>query len=245
MKKVLLTICCVLLSASFALADWNEGEPCKMHYPQLPDPNGIDVNFMDPKVLADDFLCTQSGPITDVHFWFSSKQDEDFQIDQIHVSIHSDDRSGPFSKPGNLLWEYDFLPFQFSVRWYGEGQQGWYDPNEQIYTPNDHVNIWQCNIVNIPEPFYQQQGTIYWLDLSLKATNLSEPGAPAHLGWKTSKSEHFEDDAVWGDYPCPDWQELKHPETGESLDLAFVITPEPTTIGLLLFGLAGLIRRRS
>src|SRR5512137_3002215 len=63
----------VMLVAVSARADWNVGDPYKMHYPQLPDlsPNGLDVKATAPKILADDFLCTQTGPITDVHIWGS------------------------------------------------------------------------------------------------------------------------------------------------------------------------------
>ena len=30
----------VLTTATAARADWNTGDPYKMHYPQTPDPNG-------------------------------------------------------------------------------------------------------------------------------------------------------------------------------------------------------------
>jgi len=256
MKKVILTTCCVLLAANFALADWNEGDPFKMHFPQLPDPLGWDVNFMDPKVLADDWACTESGPVSDIHFWFSSRQDLQFQIQNIHASIHKDIPAGadpdiPYSRPGQLLWQRDFSPLEFRVREYGTGFQGWYDPNTGEYEPDDHLIIHQVNIVNIRDPFPQEADNIYWLDLSVKATG---PGGtePVQLGWKTSL-EHFMDDAVWADMPWadmpaggiePDWQPLMDPITGETLDLAFVITPEPGTILLLLGGLGGLLFRR-
>ena len=67
-------------------------------------------------------------------------------------------------------------------------------------------------------------------------------------GWKTSGSPQFMDDAVWGDDfagGVTEWNELVDPQTGQSLDLAFVITPEPTSMALLgLGGLAVLRRRR-
>lgn len=43
----------------------------------------------------------------------------------------------------------------------------------------------------------------------------------------------------------PDWRPLIDPINGESLDLAFVITPEPATIGLLAVGAGmALLRKR-
>ncbi len=237
----------LMFSASPALADWDPGDYHKMHYPQLPDPNGWDVNFTYPKVLADDWLCTGTGPVEDIHFWFSTYGDQPSfpVITGIHASIHADipdpDGTGPlYSMPGPLLWSWDFLPGEFTIRSYGAGPQGWYDPNIPYYVPDDHFGIWQANIEKIREPFIQQEGTIYWLDLSVMGEGM--------YGWKTSL-QHFNDDAVWGDFPAtggpvPEWMELRDPMTpppGMSLDLAFVITPEPGTTAMLLgCGLVGM-----
>ena len=75
-------VACLVITAP-VLADWEPNDPVaptnhKMHYPQMPDPCGWDVKAGPPvlntapvqslKVLADDFLCTGSGPITDIHF---------------------------------------------------------------------------------------------------------------------------------------------------------------------------------
>lgn len=226
----------VLGLVSGATADWDPGDPHKMHFPQLPDPFGWDVNFTTPKVLADDWMCTGSGPVSDVHLWYSYREDFVVPIGLVHLSIHSDDRTGSFSKPGELLWESEFQPGQFTTRFYGEGDQGWYDPNTGQWIEHDHTMYFQMNIEEIMEPFIQEEGTIYWLDVSVM---LDDPAA--QIGWKTSR-DHFEDDAVWGDFPNPDWQELIDPITGESLDMAFVITPAPAT--LALFGLAGLAAGR-
>jgi hypothetical protein len=65
----------VILVAAPATADWDPGDPYKMHYPQLPDPEGWDVNFSPPLVPAGDWLCTRTGPVSDIHFWFSSQLD--------------------------------------------------------------------------------------------------------------------------------------------------------------------------
>ncbi|MDD5063788.1 MAG: PEP-CTERM sorting domain-containing protein [Phycisphaerae bacterium] len=243
MKKLILTSLCVLFFAGTALADWNPGDSYKMHYPQLPDPTGWDVQANDPE-LADDWLCTGTGPVSDIHIWYSVFGDEYSAILQGGVvRIYSDspdpDDDGPlFSHPDKKLWEWVFSidDPRVSSRLYGTGDQGWYNPrNEEVYA-NNHDNIYQLNIVDIPDPFEQKEGEVYWLALQLNATFA--------MGWKTSL-DHWNDDAVWsnGTIGGP-WNELCDPYTGQSLDMAFVITPEPATVALLGLGALSLIRKK-
>ncbi len=249
LMTVVTTALCVALLSSAALADWDPGDDHKMHFPQLPDPLGWDVAFNDPLVLADDWRCGETGTVDDIHFWFSSHQDlftDPAQLVNVHASIHEDDRTGPFSKPGALLWERDFTTTEVVVRQYETGNQGWYNPEAGVFIPPpDHLVTWQANITNITDPFEQKEGTIYWLDLSVQTAT-----PDVELGWKTTQTQ-FEDDAVWG-VPGTGWSELFDPiiTPPRSLDLAFVITgssttiPEPGSAALLLLGAAGLVRRR-
>jgi hypothetical protein len=236
--------------------------PHKMHYPQLPDPNGWDVFACyipptDPnpegirKVLADDFLCTASGPITNITFWGSWFNDEfpeqdPFQgINNIHLSIHKDipdpDGEGPeYSKPDlPTLWEWDInpinLPNGWNVRITAEepSVQGWYNPNTGEFFPDNHMQYFRYDItVPQDEAFVQTSNTIYWLDVSVETTL-------GLWGWKTT-TNHWNDDAVWADMPVVDtnqWKELYEPPLFEqSLDLAFIIDgpadePEPYDFG--------------
>jgi hypothetical protein len=221
---------------AMALADWDIGDPHKMHYPQLPDPNGWDVSSTYYIGVADDWRCSQTGPVSDIHAWFSWKDDVEAMPEFVHAQIWSDDRSGPFSKPGEILWHKDFLPTDpnLSVRYWGAGDQGWYNPAMQEILLHNHENIYQLNLLIDPaEAFVQQKDTIYWLEMSVKFPL----GTTAQLGWKTSLSPHFEDDAVWREIVVggvPVWHEIYDPISGKSLDMAFVITPEPGTIVMLL-----------
>ena len=94
------------------------------------------------------------------------------------------------------------------------GEQGFYDLDEGWWWTPDHFYYYQYNITDIPDPFLQREGTIYWLELCLDAY-------PFYWGWKTS-ADHFMDGAV-----AYGTDELHDPETGELIDFAFVITGEP------------------
>ncbi len=256
-----ITICLVatmiLAIGSMANADWNPGEPYKMHYPQLPDPLGWDVAFDDfaytygQKPLADDWLCTGTGPVTDIHLWVSWQGDMVGYITALNVAIYSDipkeDPEDPhsFSKPGRQLWQRLLYPDMIK---YGEGDQGWLDPfRTSVVTPHDHKDIYQLNITDIASPFEQIEGNIYWLVINGWWTK-GDTEPFMWPGWKTSE-DHWNDDAVYATYYIGGedpwlWQELTDPITGYSLDLAFVITPEPATICLLGLGALSLIRRK-
>src|SRR5690349_15089568 len=83
---LLLTILATRATTSrTALADWNPADPADLvraKWIQLPDLNPTGLDVLDTlqangaaapqwKILADDFLCTQSGPIRDIHIWGS------------------------------------------------------------------------------------------------------------------------------------------------------------------------------
>lgn len=266
--KRLITIClCVLFVAGTALADWDAGDPYKMHWPQLPDPYGWDVKattilnpdydpedpesepYLQHKVLADDWQCPESGPVKDIHFWGSWKEDEEVPIIDIHLSIHADVPAGSdpdpdiwWSHPGEELWSLDTTAFTVAGPFNGE--QGWYNPNTEEWNYPDHYNYYQYNIVDIEDPFWQEEGKIYWLDIQVTVPYMAD-GGQAEWGWKTSL-DHWGDDAVYSDSGEGPWYPLYDPtyEYPNTLDLAFVITPEPATIALLGLGSLALIHRK-
>ncbi len=78
---------------------------------------------------------------------------------------------------------------------------------------------------------------VYWLDVDAVMLDPS-PDVKVEFGWKTSQ-QHWNDDATFQiDNPNDDWRELiypqGHPRYPDSIDMAFVITPERTTVMMLL-----------
>ena len=84
-------------------------------------------------VLADDFLCTATGPVGEIHIWASFADDElpkegpeSLTLTlSIHADIPAEERS--WSQPGALLWTQTFAPGQYSVREVHDGcpEPGW------------------------------------------------------------------------------------------------------------------------
>ena len=255
---LIMILSCLLISsllAPLALADWKEGDPYKMHFPQLPDEDGWDVNATFPNVLADDWQCTETGLIKDIHFWGSWKDGVVGDIAVFHLSIHNNIPAGfmNYSTPGDVLWEYEVPINQVEVIGpiHSTQLEGWYDPS--VIPPDasarDHSEYFQYNIL-LPENlwFWQQASEIYWLDISARVLPDTTGGQPL-WGWKTADisrypdpRSHFMDDAVIDRLDSPQgWVELTEPFTDESLDLAFVVTPELPTVALLSVGVLGVL----
>jgi hypothetical protein len=180
------------------------------------------------------------------------------------IAIYSDipdpDGEGPgYSRPGEELWwtyaeNYSTAPTHFTVDYYATAVEDWYDPVTGEYSQADHSGVWQYNFyvdTTVQDPFIQQGSAAdpvtYWLvvDAFVWGVGADEEIDP-ELGWKTSL-EQWNDDAVFW-MPAGSWHELKYPVghdyEGASMDLAFVITPEPATIVLLGLGGLALIRKR-
>jgi hypothetical protein len=228
--------------AAPALADWYPGDGHKMHYPQMPDPFGWDVEFnsftgtpwQNSAILADDWTCSETGPVSDLHFWMSWWADDVGIIENVEVRIFDDANSKPGAAP---VWTATIGNFSV-VDPYGTGDQGFYVPPGFTWYPSNHQTFQQINIVDIDNPFIQEAGTTYWLGLYVTWTD--GPQGPA--GWKTTLDPYNAGGMYW-DYIAVDWFPLTDP-VGMPLDLAFVITPEAGSLPLLLLGLLGARRRR-
>lgn len=211
---------------------------------QRPDlaTTGIDVNDTYPYILADDFLCTETGLVTEIWVWASWMNDwipfgQDPGAVDFTLSLHGDIPAGPtlYSMPADPLWIYHVPTGGFTVEvWQGGIEEGWMTPPDSYFFPGDTV----CWVYRFRIPYslaFEQLGTtsepiVYWLDVQ------AQPHDPdARFGWKSSW-QHWNDDAVWGLGSEPHfgpWYELvyppNHPYAGESMDLAFLIQSDVDT----------------
>jgi len=200
----------------------------KMHYPQLPDEDGWDVyataGLTQPQYpqvcLADDWLCTEAGPVSDIHFWGSWLNDTVGTITSFIIAIYTDipaeQNPDGYSKPGECLWERTFYPGEWTeVRIDSPYLQGWYDPSAGYYIENDHNTYYQYNIVDITEPIIQEKGTIYWLSIS---ASVKEMAALQPLwGWKSTE-DHWNDDACWSYWGDLYWIDIYEPSPPKTND---------------------------
>jgi hypothetical protein len=171
----------------------------------------------------------------------------------IYLHIYDDVPAGvdlSYSHPDNVVKWYawaDQFPeennFEYTFEQEPPSEQDFLIPDTPIHDIylDDHWNYWKITCRSFEEPFIQEQDTIYWLSVTVW------PDDPMTQtpGWKTSQ-DHWNDKAVWFDeIPAGGrWRELTDPVTGQPLDMAFVIAPEPATLSLVGISVLCLLRRR-
>ncbi|MHC4642123.1 MAG: DUF7901 domain-containing protein, partial [Planctomycetota bacterium] len=220
--------------------------PVGLKWKQPPDEteNGIDIRCDRSdgiqRVLADDFKCTTTGPITKIVFWGSWKNDVKGKISNIHLSIHEDlPDANDFSMPGTILWTRDVGPADFNemVHYQGEPEWCWDPASAQPPIQWCDAVIWKYVIPIDSSVAFIQQGDpcnpiIYWLDIHVM---LEPDDRNPEFGWKTTPPEYqWNDDAVFSptDGFFFSWYELiypsEHPYAPASIDLSFaIVTEEP------------------
>jgi hypothetical protein len=260
--RFLISVAILGLLAAPAVADWDPGDPYKMHYPQTPQAVGgwlIDCNSYQPifaPLAADDWQCTSTGPVSDLHFWGgwdesrpTGPPDGNYSfVVKIHSDIPAPGQFG-YSMPGDVLWERQFFPGEYTNRVWEDytshpDDLGYHmQLGGPLWRMHQQAPLYQYNITDIVDPFIQEEGTIYWLEIQLIADSVYE------WGWMTSDVP-WNDNAVevkfhsggWNWYELFEYDDpVNYPD---GLDLAFVITPEPTSLLLLLAGSLAVLRRR-
>jgi hypothetical protein len=209
---------------------------------------GIDVNATSNNaanrfLLADDFQCTTTGPITNITVWGSWRNDL-VPLDPANVvftlSFHTNLPPGmppnpsTWSMPGNIMWKMAFQPGQFTCSVEQAGlEEWWMDPPSYGLQGGDHI-CYRYDFA-IPTGAFNQQGTVavpatYWLDVQAQPKG----NTGAQFGWKTSAT-HWMDAACWvaaGEpYNGTGWQMLTNPPGHgwykNKIDLAFRLNNAP------------------
>jgi hypothetical protein len=210
--------------------DTNDG----VKYVQQPNLQGLDVLNSGPWMLADDFICTQSGPISDIHIWGSWLSDSvETNSITFTLGIYDDVPVGgnnTNSHPGNLLWQQTFPPGQYAEELFGTGTETFLDPGPPAIIGTDTEAWYYCFYPTNP---FVQTGTnsapkIYWL-----AVYASLPPGNYNFGWKTTDTVQ-NDTSVHASWPGfmptnnPGWIPTGYrPATGGPLiplDLSFKLT---------------------
>lgn len=175
---------------------WTTADGHIMHYPQYPVHPGWDVNATVPAIVCDDWRAAVSTHVRDIHFWGSWFNGVEGTIRSFDIAIHADIPAGPtlpYSRPGTQLWRRTVDNF-CALPLPQPGFEGWYDPALPFVNPANHTRIYQYDIeLDSVDWFLQSAGTIYWICIS---ANLVDP-IMTRWGWHSS-SNHFLDDAVWG-----------------------------------------------
>jgi len=204
----------------------------KMHYPQLPNvQEGIgfgvraSVNAIGaPCYLADDWQCTESGAVTNLHFWGSWLDGAAVQIDTFEVAIA--EKSG-WGGIGAILWHRFFPISEVTVTGPlpSAGTLGWYAPPTVFSALHHNGGYWEYEIDDIADPFEQTEGEEYWLIIS--AHLILNPNWTVAWGWQNTEVEHFGSPAMFSPQLDGGWELIPAPPGfGEPVNLAFVITGE-------------------
>lgn len=212
----------------------------------VPKINGWDeVSIYRPPqwpMMADDWLCTDERPITDLHWWGSFIGWTQPLLPPVlpkafHIGIWTDVPAGadkPYSHPGVMVWEHvcdnwvwNFAGYDVDPR---IDQAGW-QKNEACFQFNQ--------LLSQDDWFYQKPdpegvGRVYWISISAIYDPQDWPLIRHPWGWKT-RPHHFNDDAIriratadgiWPPKLGSAWgvgDPVEYP-AGVSWDLAFELT---------------------
>ncbi|MCP4706832.1 MAG: hypothetical protein GY865_19715, partial [candidate division Zixibacteria bacterium] len=203
----------------------------KMHWPQLPDEDGWDVHVDMPMFLADDWTCSETGPITDIHWWGSWLDEQEGVINEFIINIWADVPADPldpmsYSHPGVHLHSINAPAGSFAITPLMPEEptmfEDWYDPSAPLVIVDDHQEYFRYDLILDEIDFFDQvEGTVYWLSIECL---VEDDGLGKQWGWKNTQDHHL-DDAVY--YDGQDgWVEIY--EYADTLKNWFEIQIDPT-----------------
>ncbi|MEA3325439.1 MAG: GEVED domain-containing protein, partial [Euryarchaeota archaeon] len=236
-KNILLSVVVVTMLALSAGLAWASEETLTdasgsvVKWRQPPDMKyGVNIQSTEREpIVADDWICKDPRPVTDVHFWGSyigweikneKPQSRQPGVEIFNIRIYEDvpanvDPDIPYSHPGELLYAVKVSEFEES-----------YVASIKQIDGYEHKYYYS---LDLPEPFEQKEGTIYWI--SIAAVMPEEYKHP--WGWETSR-DHWNDNACQHWYRNDYWEELTpekmpawYQEHYRTVDMAFELTVKP------------------
>jgi hypothetical protein len=267
MKHVLSLVLLGVLAVApvSAFADWDHEVKYNQLEPYAYGLLDVQLSFSSSagvRIVADDFLCSETGYITDIEFWGFCPEIEN--LDQFSITFWSDAVS-----PTSGRHHPDELMQDIIVDAADASGIGWktIDAGE-IVSMGERTSLFK---INLPKGdwFTQQQGDTYWIGIQA----LLFGGSRFSWCCRAFDTGTIPEDAVEGAsmYPDPgDWLHLAWADTQlglgvedevsltelgytllQSADMSFKLTgtliPEPATCALVVIGatvLAALRRRR-
>jgi hypothetical protein len=153
-----------------------------------------ELSVYSKQIVADDWLCTDTRPVTDIHWWGSYQQwNEDKAPENspsaFHIGIWKDVPAGvdkEWSHPGEMIWEWIAGRSELNERVVGSDFHPDYMEKPDSCFRYDFI---------IPEEkwFYQEgDSSIYWISISALYQDMP---SLHRWGWKT-RPHYFNDDAV-------------------------------------------------
>ena len=164
-------------------------------------------------VLADDFLCTNAGPITDIYLWGSWLSNNIGTVTNFWIGIYNDipaTAANPTVIPARTCSGRRHSPLDNTEKLRGQREKRVFliPPITPILGPDNQAWFYCFHAIN---PFVQQGTTAsptnYWL-----AVRALLPPDGTLYGWKTSLVP-YNDAAVWGTVGAtglPEWRLAAH-----------------------------------
>ena len=214
--------------------------------------------------VADDFLCNDPRPITDIHWWGSyweapyASPSSSYWLDpstaggapvlpqtvlgftftifdHLPIAIDPSTTTMPYAHPGPALYTA-YVPInQVAINLHYVIDR----TDDGIIGNVGDEAVWQYN-VDLEIPFQQVLGTTYWLSIQAEVDT-----SPVQWGWHAAdtltgnNATQSGPAGLWGLPYDRDWVLMV------DKDMAFELTvPEPLTAGLLGFGLGALLAGR-
>ena len=209
MKRLIyfmMPILLLLIIYTNSLAEWTPTNGHKMHFPQLPNTGGWAVRATDQVIMADDWQCTETSIIKDIHFWGGWLNDVSSTINSFTITVLAD-HPDISNLPGDILIQLEMPIDAFEITSLYEPEWlGWYDPDLGYFIDSNHQTYYQYDLY-LPDSlfFIQKAGETYWLSIEANVDDT------LLWGWQSS-SDKNSNKAVWSwDETISFWMQSNEP----------------------------------